>query len=63
MQKYDRIKICSMIGANAFKACESEMLNNKRFILWNGITTAINMCLKTTGCLQRIKNDKLWWLC
>ena len=51
-----------MIGTNAFKVCGSEMLNNERFILWNGITTAMNMCLKTNGCLQRIKNDKLWWL-
>ena len=34
LQTYDRIKTY-LYGANAFKACESEMLNSKRFVLWN----------------------------
>ena len=36
---------------NAFKICESEMLMVKGFILWNSVTTAIN-----------IKNGQLWWI-
>ena len=51
LQTYDRIKTYPY-GTNAFKVWESEMLNNKRFILWNAITTTID-----------IKNDQLWWLC
>ena len=32
LQTYDRIKTYPY-GTNAFKVCETEMLNNKRFIL------------------------------
>ena len=34
LQTYDRVKAYPY-GTNAFKVCESEMLNSKRFILWN----------------------------
>ena len=33
LQTFDRI-ITYSYGTNAFKVCESEMLNGKRFILW-----------------------------
>ena len=39
-------------GSNAFKVCESEMLNSKRFILWKlqlNIVKTINICLKSTS--------------
>ena len=39
-------------GTNAFKVCESEMLNNKRFILWKII---IKRCYT-----NKYKNDQLW---
>ena len=42
-------------GTNAFKVCESEMLNSKRFILWK---TIIKWCYT-----NKYKNDQLWWLC
>ena len=33
LQTHDRIKIYPY-GTNAFKVCESEMLNSKKIILW-----------------------------
>ena len=51
LQTFDRITTYSY-GTNAFKVCESETLNGKRFILWKIIiknVTPIN-----------IKNDQLW---
>ena len=51
LQTFDRITTYSY-GTNAFKVCESEMLNGKRFILWKIIikrVTPIN-----------IKTDQLW---
>ena len=42
-------------GTNAFKVCESEMLNNKRYILEN--YNEIKTCLKNTSCSQSINND------
>ena len=53
LQTSDSIKTYPY-GTNAFKVCESEMLMVKRFILQK-IITKINICLKNTGCLQRIK--------
>ena len=34
LQTYDKIETYPY-GTNAFKVCESKMLNNKKFILWN----------------------------
>ena len=39
-------------GTNAFKVCESEMLNSKRCILWKII---IKRCYT-----NKYKNDQLW---
>ena len=36
-ETYDRIKAYPY-GTNAFKVCESEMFNSKRFILWKVFT-------------------------
>ena len=52
-QTYDRGKTYPY-ETNAFKVCESEMLNNKRFILWKII---IKRCYA-----NKYKNDQLWWL-
>ena len=42
-------------GTNAFKVCESEMLNSKRFILWKIIIKL--------WYTNKYKNDQLWRLC
>ena len=54
LQTYERIKTYTY-GRNAFKVCESEMLYNKRFILWKIIT---KWCYT-----NKYKNDQLWRLC
>ena len=49
IQTYDKIETYPY-GTNAFKVCESETINNKKFIIWklqwNSVKT-INTCLKT----------------
>ena len=47
LQTYDKITTYPY-GTNVFKICESEMLNNKKFLLWI-------MCLKNT-----ISSYKKW---
>ena len=51
LQTFDRV-ITYPHGTNAFKVCESEMLNGKRFILWKII---IKWCYT-----NKYKNDQLW---
>ena len=51
LQTFDRITTYPY-GTNAFKVCESEMLNGKRFILWKII---IKRCHS-----KKYKNDQLW---
>ena len=54
LKMYDNITTYRY-GTNAFKVCESEMLNNKRYILEN--YNEIKTCLKNTSCSQSINND------
>ena len=51
LQTYDKITTFPY-GTNAFKVCKSEILNNKRFILWKNI---IKQCYT-----KEYTNDQFW---
>ena len=49
-------------GTNAFKVCESEMLNSKRFIIWNTykkLSTLMIMLMKTMELHPKLSTIKI----